>query len=76
MVEKFYEEYEDAASRLSAEISPEMYRLVNSFFTLISDYHSYKSKGESDNWFEKDGYSVQAMQIVERHENEYETLSE
>lgn len=53
-----------------------MYNLVNSFFTHVSDYDSYKTKNKNNEWFEKtEDYSNQIHIIIDSLETEYKEKS-
>ncbi|MDN4525333.1 hypothetical protein [Fictibacillus fluitans] len=74
-VQNFYDEYEDRTTELSTSVSPEAYRIVNKYFTLIDDYFSYQAKGKMDEWFEKTNRLQDEMaKIVDSLEKEYEKL--
>ncbi|MDM5359700.1 hypothetical protein [Peribacillus sp. ACCC06369] len=75
-VDEFYKKNEEWVTELSATISPEMYNLVNSFFTHVSDYDSYKTKNKNNEWFEKtEDYSNQIHIIIDSLETEYKEKS-
>lgn len=75
-VDEFYNKNEEWVTELSTSISPEMYNLVNSFFTHVSDYSTYKMRNKNNEWFEKaNGYSNQIDIIINSLETEYKKKS-
>jgi hypothetical protein len=75
LVEEFYENNEEWITELSTKIGPDMYNLVNLFFTHISDYSIYKQKNDLDKWFEKAfEYSSSIGRMIDSYEKEYKKL--
>jgi hypothetical protein len=73
VIEHFNNDNEDWMTELSAKIDPRMYNLVNSFFTLTSDYEVYKNRGKSKEWFEKlFNFYEESSRLVHLFEKEYE----
>lgn len=75
LVEEFYENNEEWITELSTKIGPDMYNLVNLFFTHISDYSIYKQRNDLDKWFEKAfEYSSSIRRMIDSYEKEYKKL--
>jgi hypothetical protein len=75
-VKKFYDDHEGWITELSTKINPEVYDVVNSFFTFISDYSVYKKRGKIDLWFDEVfELKMKMMKIIDSYEKEYEKLS-
>ncbi|PID16854.1 hypothetical protein CSV63_02905 [Sporosarcina sp. P34] len=72
-VEKFYDANELWASELSAKTSLQWYRLVDKYFTHLSDYHSYKKNNRIDEWHEKaEELALSSMELIDKYEKEYD----
>lgn len=75
VIKEFYKENEEWVTELSAKINAEVYNLVNSFFTHIFDYSSYKGRNEIKKWFDKSyEYHGKLGKIIDSFEKEYERL--
>ncbi|TKC15693.1 hypothetical protein [Robertmurraya kyonggiensis] len=75
IIEEFYNDNEEWVTELSAQISAEVYNLVNSFFTHISDFSSFEGRNELDKWFEKAfQYQDKLGKIIDSYEKDYEQL--
>lgn len=75
IIEEFYKANEEWVTELSAQISAEVYNLVNSFFTHISDFSSYKRRNELEKWFDKSfEYQDKLGKIIDSYEKEYDRL--
>lgn len=73
--DEFYKENEEWVTELSAQISAKVYSQVNSFFTHISDFSTYKRRKELDIWFDKAfEYQDKLGEIIDSYEKDYERL--
>ncbi|WP_273381904.1 hypothetical protein [Symbiobacterium thermophilum] len=72
LIKDFYKNNEEWVTELSAKISPDMYNLVNSFFTHIHDYEVYKKRNDINKWFEEASeYLSRIDHMIDSYEKEY-----
>jgi hypothetical protein len=73
IMQEFYNDHEEWMTELAAKVDPRFYNLVNTFFTHLSDYGSYKTRGEQRKWFEKyNEYYERSSELIDLFEKEYE----
>ncbi|MEA0563286.1 hypothetical protein [Lysinibacillus irui] len=76
-IEEFYKQTEEIATELALDVSPEMYRLVLRYYTVLTDYGAYVAKKKQDD-FIKELYELdtKAIKMVNSLSNEYEKLAD
>lgn len=75
-INDFYSTTEDTATEIALDISPEMYKVVMNYYTLLTDYFSYLNKDDLEMFNEKMKEIYDRSQLVlQNYENEYEELS-
>jgi hypothetical protein len=73
IMQSFAHEHEEWMTDLAASIDPRMYNIINSFFTHIDDYYSYKSRGNLEEWFKRNyEFYKKSSDLVSLFETEYE----
>lgn len=75
LMENFYKDNDEWVTELSTKVSSEMYSLVNSFFTHVSDYNVFEKRGNLKEWYEKtENFYKLSGDIVDAFEKEYKEL--